>query len=109
MTYLADSIVGADTCIEAGAQMWNWRPGNKPLYLSEEDGQVRVPLSKFGAIIGDNVVVGVNTSIYPALRIGENSFIAPGCVVDRDIPPNSEVSVAQKLIITELKDKTSCT
>lgn len=105
MTYLGDSIVGADSCIEAGAQMWNWRPGEQPLFLNEEDGQIRVPMSKLGAIIGDNVVIGVNSSIYPAIRIGENSFIAPGCVINRDIPPNSSVSVEQKLVISELPEK----
>ena len=104
MTYLADSIVGANTCIEAGAQMWNWRPGSQPMYLDEEPNPVQIPLEKFGAIIGDNVVIGVNTSIYPASRIGEGSLIAPGCIVDKDIPPMSEVSVKQKLEIKPRKD-----
>ncbi|TFF94316.1 hypothetical protein EU546_05060 [Candidatus Thorarchaeota archaeon] len=103
MTYLADSIVGADTCIEAGAQMWNWRPGNKPLFLNTDDSEVEVPISKLGAIIGDHVVIGVNTSIYPATKIGEHSLLAPGCIVDRDIPPKSEVSVQQKLNIRQLE------
>ncbi|MHA1479899.1 MAG: bifunctional sugar-1-phosphate nucleotidylyltransferase/acetyltransferase [Candidatus Thorarchaeota archaeon] len=104
MTYLADSIVGANACIEAGAQMWNWRPGSQPMYLEEEPDPVQIPLEKFGAIIGDNVVIGVNTSIYPACRIGEGSLIAPGCIVDKDIPPMSEVSVKQKLEIKPRKD-----
>jgi len=103
MTYLADSLIGADTCIEAGAQLWNWRPGTEPLFLDSEADAVQVPSQKFGAIVGDNVVIGVNASIYPATRIGENSVISAGCVVDEDIPPNSEVSVSQKLKISERK------
>ncbi|MGY5872380.1 MAG: NDP-sugar synthase [Candidatus Thorarchaeota archaeon] len=108
MTFLADSIIGADTCIEAGAQLWNWRPGTTPLYLTTESETVEVPSRKFGAIIGDNVVIGVNTSIYPATRIGENSVISAGCVVNEDIPPNSEVSFVQKLKISKRKDLTGC-
>lgn len=103
MTYVADSIVGANSCIEAGAQMWNWRPGSEPLYLKFEEDKVQIPLEKFGAIIGDNVVIGVNASVYPGTRIGEGSLIAPACVIDRDIPPLSEVSVKQELVITERK------
>ncbi|TFG05163.1 hypothetical protein EU538_11575 [Candidatus Thorarchaeota archaeon] len=103
MTYLADSIVGADTCIEAGAQMWNWRPGSKPLYFNVDDSEVEVPISKLGAIIGDHVVIGVNTSIYPATKIGEYSLLTPGCVIDRDIPPSSEVSVKQELTIRPIE------
>ncbi len=108
MTYIADSLVGANTCIEAGAQLWNWRPGNKPFHLAAGDETVQIPLSKFGAIIGDNVVIGVNTSIYPARRIGEGSFIAPGCVIDKDIPPYSEVQVRQELQISKRETDEKC-
>ncbi len=108
MTYLADSIVGVDSCIEAGAQMWNWRPGNEPLYLEENGDRIKIPLKKFGAVIGDNVVIGVNSSIYPAKRLGGNSVIAPGCIVDRDIPPKSAVSTKQELVISELDETKSC-
>ncbi|MFW9832953.1 MAG: bifunctional sugar-1-phosphate nucleotidylyltransferase/acetyltransferase [Candidatus Thorarchaeota archaeon] len=108
MTYLADSIIGADTCIEAGAQLWNWRPGTEPLYLKQEKDKVQIPLEKFGAIVGDNVVIGVNASLYPATRIGENSMISAGCVVENDIPPRSHVFLKQKLEIRELKDLKSC-
>ena len=109
MTYLADSIIGADTCIEAGAQLWNWRPGTEPLYLKQESEKVKIPLRKFGVIVGDNVVIGVNASIYPATRIGEDSVISAGCVVHEDIPPRSNVILKQKLEIKERKDLTGCT
>ncbi|MHA1950577.1 MAG: sugar phosphate nucleotidyltransferase [Candidatus Thorarchaeota archaeon] len=104
MTYLADSIIGADTCIEAGAQLWNWRPGSEPLFLTNEDETVQIPQKKFGVIVGDKVVIGVNASIYPATRIGENSMISAGCVIKEDIPPGSEVSLTQKLVIKKRKD-----
>ena len=108
MTYLADSLIGADTCIEAGAQLWNWRPGTDPLFLKSDVETVQVPSEKFGAIVGDKVVIGVNASIYPATRNGANSVISAGCIVNEDIPPNSLVSVVQKLKISENKDTSNC-
>ncbi len=108
MTYLADSIIGADTCIEAGAQLWNWRPGGEPLYLKQKGEVVKVPMNKFGVIVGDNVVIGVNASIYPATRIGEDSVISAGCVVQEDVPPRSIVTLQQKLKISERKDLEGC-
>ncbi len=108
MTYIADSLIGARSCIEAGAQMWNWRPGNNPLFLQDEGESIQIPLSKFGAIIGDNVVIGVNSSISPARRIGEYSLISPGCVIDSDIPPRSMVTSKQELVITERTDSDTC-
>ncbi|MHA2209623.1 MAG: bifunctional sugar-1-phosphate nucleotidylyltransferase/acetyltransferase [Candidatus Thorarchaeota archaeon] len=99
MTFVADSIIGRDSCIEAGAQMWNWRPGNKPIKLNFGDEEVEVPIKKLGAIIGDNVVIGVNASVMPGTRIGEGSMIAPGCVINQDIPPDSDVTVKQQITI----------
>lgn len=107
MTYLADSIIGADTCIEAGAQLWNWRPGNEPLFLESKDERVQIPSRKFGVIIGDNVVIGVNTSIYPATRVGENTTISAGCVITKDIEPDKDVCLEQNLKIKEKKEKNS--
>jgi bifunctional UDP-N-acetylglucosamine pyrophosphorylase/glucosamine-1-phosphate N-acetyltransferase len=105
MTFVADSIVGADSCIEAGAQMWNWRPGGKPLYMNYKEGEVEIPIEKFGAIIGDKVVVGVNVSVMPGMRIGEGSVVAAGCVVDQDIPAFSDVSTKQKLTIKKRQER----
>jgi UDP-N-acetylglucosamine diphosphorylase/glucosamine-1-phosphate N-acetyltransferase len=104
LTFIADSIIGADTCIESGSQMWNWRPGNKPLFMRYAEKDVEIPFNKFGAIIGDGVVIGVNTSLFPTTRIGEYSTISAGCIIKEDIPPNSDVSVEQKLIIKSRKD-----
>ncbi|TXT57352.1 MAG: hypothetical protein BAJATHORv1_10052 [Candidatus Thorarchaeota archaeon] len=103
MTYLADSIVGSDTCIEAGAQLWNWRPSGETLYLTDGDEKIRVPLTKMGAMIGDHVIIGVNTSIYPATRIGEGTIIDPGCVINRDIPERSKVSHVQTITVEPLE------
>jgi len=108
MTYIADSIIGADSCIEAGAQLWNWRPGKQPLFINVGEKEVLIPYKKFGAIIGDGVILGVNSSIYPARRIGEGSSIAPGCVIDQDIPPFSEVSIKQNLEIRKREDSGDC-
>ncbi len=103
MTFVADSIIGENSCIEAGAQMWNWRPGSKPIKLRFDDKDVEVPIKKLGAIIGDGVVIGVNASVMPGTRIGEGSIIAPGCVISQDIPPNSDVTVKQHISIKERK------
>ncbi|MEO2152118.1 MAG: glucose-1-phosphate thymidylyltransferase, partial [Thermococcus sp.] len=56
---------------------------------------------KLGAIIGHNVKVGINVSIYPGRKIGSNSFIGPGVILDRNVPPNSLVVVRQEKLVME--------
>lgn len=83
--------------------MWNWRPGGKAIKLQFGDEEVEVPIKKLGAIIGDQVVIGVNASVMPGKRIGDASTIAPGCVINQDIPPDSDVTVKQQITIKKKK------
>jgi bifunctional UDP-N-acetylglucosamine pyrophosphorylase/glucosamine-1-phosphate N-acetyltransferase len=41
--------------------------------------------TKLGAIIGDNVHTGVNTSIYPGRKLWPNTTTLPGTAVHSDI------------------------
>jgi len=41
--------------------------------------------------IGENVIIGANAAILGAIRVGENSKIGSGSVVNREVPPNSTV------------------
>ena len=38
--------------------------------------------------IGNNVWIGMNASILPGVKIGDNSIVGSGSVVTRNIPPN---------------------
>jgi len=40
-------------------------------------------------IIEDNVYIGGNCTIYPGIRIGHHSIVAPNSAVTKDIPPYS--------------------
>lgn len=41
--------------------------------------------------IGDNVIIGANASILGPIRVGENSKVGSGSVVNKEVPPNSTV------------------
>ncbi|MBN1972132.1 MAG: acyltransferase [Sedimentisphaerales bacterium] len=45
-------------------------------------------ISKKETIIGNNVIIFVNSTVLPGIRIGEKSIIGAGSVVARDVPPN---------------------
>ena len=43
-------------------------------------------------IIGDNVIIGDRVTILDGVTIGSDSHVATGSLVNRDVPPNSNVS-----------------
>ena len=71
-------------------------------YIKEK---TQVPLQKFGVVMGDNSILGINVSLYPGIFIGQNSIIEPGVVIKENIPPNSNVVLKQQLKIGKSKLK----
>jgi acetyltransferase-like isoleucine patch superfamily enzyme len=56
--------------------------------------------------IGSRVRLGTGIHVEPHWKIGDDSFIASGCLIREDIPPNSKVMMTgQKLLITSQKEK----
>ncbi|MGC8974981.1 MAG: bifunctional sugar-1-phosphate nucleotidylyltransferase/acetyltransferase [Thermoprotei archaeon] len=87
--YVGDSIVGEDCNLGAGTITANLRFDEKPVsYIVKK---VREPTNrvKFGAVFGDRVKTGVDVSTMPGVKIGAYSWIYPGAVVTRDVPPCS--------------------
>ncbi|ACJ15844.1 sugar-phosphate nucleotydyltransferase [Thermococcus onnurineus NA1] len=101
LNYVGDSIIGENTNLGAGTITANLRhdKGNIKVEIKgklEDSGR-----RKLGAIIGHNVKVGINVTIYPGRKIGSNSFVGPGVVVDKNIPSNSLVVVRQEKVVME--------
>ena len=53
-------------------------------------------------VIEDNVWIGTRCTILPGVRIGKNSVIAAGSIVNKDIPPNVVAGGNPAKVIREL-------
>ena len=51
----------------------------------------RPPIATAPVIVEDDVWIGPNSAILKGVRIGAGSFIEPGSVVTKDVPPRSRV------------------
>ena len=54
-------------------------------------GRPRPAIAQLGVVIEDDVWIGPNATILKGVRIGAGSFIEPGALVTRDVPPRSRV------------------
>ncbi len=103
LNYVGDSIIGENSNLGAGTITANLRHdrGNVKVEIKgklEDSGR-----HKLGAIIGHGVKTGINVSIYPGRKIGSYSFIGPGAVVDKNVPPRSLLVVKQEKSIREVR------
>ena len=72
-----------------------------PIVSQEDTPEIResaidIGKQKLGAMIGVNVRLGVNCSVMPGVKIGKNSFIGAGVVLERDLGENKFCRIVQK-------------
>jgi bifunctional UDP-N-acetylglucosamine pyrophosphorylase/glucosamine-1-phosphate N-acetyltransferase len=85
LSYVGDSVLGEKVNFGAGTVTSNLRHDGKN-HRSEVDGAlIDTGRRKFGAIIGDGVHTGINTSIYPGRKLWPNTSTRPGEIVQRDV------------------------
>ena len=85
LSYVGDSVLGDKVNFGAGTITSNLRHDGKSVRtpvggVLEDSGR-----RKFGAMIGDGVHTGINTSIYPGRKIAAGASTLPAGVVAKDI------------------------
>ncbi|MCH8204190.1 MAG: NTP transferase domain-containing protein [Candidatus Hydrogenedentes bacterium] len=85
LSYVGDSILGENVNIACGTITANFRHDGEN-HRSMVNGElVDTGRRKLGAILGDGVHTGINTSIYPGRKLWPGTSTLPGEVVRRDI------------------------
>jgi bifunctional UDP-N-acetylglucosamine pyrophosphorylase/glucosamine-1-phosphate N-acetyltransferase len=87
LNFIVDSVFGEGCNFGAGTKIANLRLDKRNIFVNGLDTRRR----KLGAIIGDNVQTGINTSINVGAVIGSNTCIGPGAVVKGIISPDSRI------------------
>lgn len=84
LSYVGDSILGEGANLGCGTVVANFRHDGKT-HRSEYNGAlIDTGRRKFGAVIGDDVHTGINTSIYPGRKMWPHTSTLPGEIVSRD-------------------------
>ena len=96
LSYVGDSVIGANCNIAAGTNIANLRFDNKNVKMKIKGKKIDCGVRKLGAIFGDNVKTGINSSFNPGVKVGINSAIGSGTIIYKDIPSNTLVLVKQE-------------
>jgi len=83
--YVGDSIVGSHVVLGAGTLTENHRHDGRNHVSQIRGKSVDTGRLRFGAIIGDGVRTGVNTSIEAGVKIGVARTTKPGSYVESDM------------------------
>jgi UDP-N-acetylglucosamine diphosphorylase/glucosamine-1-phosphate N-acetyltransferase len=98
LSYVGDSIIGENVNFGAGTIISNVRLDKGEISMNIKENLVNTGLNKLGAVIGDNVQLGIQSMIMVGKKIGTNSRIGPGTLVNKDIPANTTYYVKWKCV-----------
>ncbi len=79
--YVGDSIIGNNSNLGSGTKIANLRLDKKNIKVINQGKRNDSGRRKLGAIIGDNVNTGINTSINAGTILGSNVRIGPNASV----------------------------
>jgi bifunctional UDP-N-acetylglucosamine pyrophosphorylase/glucosamine-1-phosphate N-acetyltransferase len=97
LSYIGDSILGENCNLGAGTITANYRLDGGTIKMVVKDKVVDSGRAKLGAVLGDNVKVGINALFMPGVKVGCNSWIGPNVVVHRDVAADTVVLLKQNL------------
>lgn len=101
--FIGDSLVGNDVNLGAGVRLANFRIDRKKISVFHEGKKWDTGLSKLGAILGDNVQIGCNTVVNPAVFIGKNSICYPSINIGGYFAANMILKTSVKIIAQQKK------
>ena len=84
--YAGDSLLSENISLGSGATLANFKLSGQSVNSVIKGKKITTNRPKLGAIIGKYVRIGVNASIMPGVKIGQNSIVGSGVVLDSDLP-----------------------
>jgi UDP-N-acetylglucosamine diphosphorylase / glucose-1-phosphate thymidylyltransferase / UDP-N-acetylgalactosamine diphosphorylase / glucosamine-1-phosphate N-acetyltransferase / galactosamine-1-phosphate N-acetyltransferase len=91
LSYVGDSVIGAECSLGAGTITANLRFDEAVVRSQVKRVWVSSGRKKLGAILGDHVRTGINVSIFPGVKIGQDAWLGPGAIVDKDVAAGARV------------------
>lgn len=104
LSYVGDSVLGSNCNIAAGTNIANLRFDNKNVKFNIKNKKVDTGRRKLGAIVGDGVKTGINSSLSPGVTVGTRSTIGSGVLLYDDLDSDMRVLLKQTHIIQNKKE-----
>ncbi len=98
---IEDSVVGKNCKIAAGIITANVRLDRKEIPATVKGEKISSGLTAFGMILGDNSQLGIRVSTMPGVIIGNNVLVGPNTTVMKNVEDNTKYFTKFQAVIEE--------
>ncbi len=99
--YVGDSVIGNNVAMGSGAVLANLRLDEGEIYSDVGGERINTGRNKLGAIAGDGTRIGIEAQLMPGVKVGANSVVGPGVILNKDLEDNKRCYVKQALTILD--------
>src|SRR3989344_1236546 len=103
--YVGDSVFDGNISMGSGAITANLRLDEAEIKTLVKDKKLATGRNKLGVIVGAGTRFGVNSVPMPGIKIGKNSFVGAGVILNQDLPDSSFCVIKQEFDITPNRTK----
>ena len=104
LSYVGDSILCEHCNLGAGTITANLRLDDGTVKMMVKNKLIDSGRRKLGAILGDNVKTGINSTLMPGVKVGNDCWIGPNFMVEGDLPPRTMALLRENQDKTERKE-----
>ncbi len=90
LSYVGDSVLGADVNLGAGTQVANLRHDGANVLVETPRGRKGSGRRKLGVVLGDGVKTGINATLNVGVMLGPGAMVGPGETVKESRLPQAE-------------------
>lgn len=92
-----DVVIGNNVTVKSGVQIWDGITIENDVFIGPNvtftndlnPRSKHYPPKFLRTLVKKGASIGANATILPGITIGENAMIGAGCVVLKDVPPNT--------------------
>jgi bifunctional UDP-N-acetylglucosamine pyrophosphorylase/glucosamine-1-phosphate N-acetyltransferase len=104
LSYIGDSVLGEKCNLGAGTITANLRFDDGHIKMVIKERVLDTGRRKLGAILGDGVKTGINSTFMPGVKVGSGTWVGANVMVERDLPADS-VALLRQTLEVKLKNR----
>jgi len=103
LSFIGDSIVGYDFFCGGFVRFSNYRLDKQNVEVVIKNKKINTNRRFLGCFVGNNCSMGIGSVVMPGRKIGNNVFIGPNIILEKNIASHQKIILKQQKLIRRIR------